>query len=538
MNQANEIEGLGDVFGGSTLAVYDTIASLTGQYREVRERIRQIAAYVEDGMAGAMSYFLNGNADRHGHAPDVKHLFREKGAVAALNSDFWQRVMHLTDVLDAMPQKRREEWQKSIQEQKCPDFDEQIVRDTFADLMASRAKFFAERVDGIFRSLSGEHVTNRPEGFSKRMIIAYVLSSYGTVESSRVGYINDLRCVIAKLMGRDQPKYNASDSLIRALRGKWGEWISVDGGALRVRLYMKGTAHLEVHPEMAWRLNTILASIYPRAIPPQYREKPKRMPKDIVLIQKPLPFAVLSVLACYEAAYTYEVDRLHGSHRTPIANAVHLSTIRHQVDRHLVDQAEAVLESIGGVKEGSNWQFDYQPQEVINQICASGCIPDDKSHQFYATRGELAHYVIEQADIGPADRCLEPQAGLGDLADLMPKDRTVCVEISALRCKVLEAKGYKVECADFLRLAAEHPTALYDRIVMNPPFDRGQWRAHLEAAASLLSPRGRLVSVLPSGARTQKNLLPGFVCTFLRTFDDAFAGTSVSVVVLVVERAK
>lgn len=63
-----------------------------------------------------------------------------------------------------------------------------------------------------------------------------------------------------------------------------------------VRAYLKGTAHLEVHPEMAWRLNMILANLYPMAIPPQFRQKPKRAPKDFVLMDNPLPFAVLSQL--------------------------------------------------------------------------------------------------------------------------------------------------------------------------------------------------------------------------------------------------
>jgi hypothetical protein len=32
-----------------------------------------------------------------------------------------------------------------------------------SDLLAQRGKFLAARVDGIFRALSREHVTNRPE---------------------------------------------------------------------------------------------------------------------------------------------------------------------------------------------------------------------------------------------------------------------------------------------------------------------------------------------------------------------------------------
>src|SRR3546814_8229511 len=97
---------------------------------------------------------------------------------------------------------RRQEWYEQIREKQAPEFEEQTVRSTLMDLLASRTKFFAERVDGIFQSLSREHVTNCPEGFGKRMILFYVITSYNTNSHDRIGYINDLRAVIAKQIGR------------------------------------------------------------------------------------------------------------------------------------------------------------------------------------------------------------------------------------------------------------------------------------------------------------------------------------------------
>jgi hypothetical protein len=102
-------------------------------------------------------------------------------------------------------------------------------------------------------------VTNRPEGFGKRMILARVYNEWGSTEYKTAGYIQDLRIVIARFMGRDEPRWNATDSALLGARRRPGEWFTLDGGALRVRGYLKGTAHLEVHPEMAWRLNCVLA---------------------------------------------------------------------------------------------------------------------------------------------------------------------------------------------------------------------------------------------------------------------------------------
>ena len=516
----------------------DAISSMVAQYDATRARIEQLASLVTGEMAAAMSYFLDGNADTNSRwsAPTVAKLFDPAGAIAALNSTYWSRALQLTDVLDLMPQKRRDEWNKSIREHQTPDFTEETVRNTLADLIGMRAKFFAERVDGMFRGLSGEHVTNQPQGFGKRMIVARVLNEWGSADHSRSGLINDLRAVIAKFMGRDEPWHGSTEPLINRLKGRWGEWVDVDGGALRIRLYKKGTAHMEVHPDMAWRLNQVLASLYPLAIPPEFRARPKRRVREFELIRKPLPFQVINALASMEEATTRvsEAERRgyqdNGFRRMPKTRA-----FRYNVSKDAMPGAEAVLEAIGGVKQpGGWWLFDYEPADVLSEIIVSGCIPDHRSHQFYPTPRRLAERLVELADIEPEHTVLEPSAGIGGLADLLPVENTRCVEISALHAKVLEAKGHHVTQADFLQFNGFG--SRYDRVVMNPPFSEGRWHAHVEHAASLLAPAGRLVAILPSGAKTRDNLLPGFDKEWHGPFDGEFAGTSVSVVMLVASR--
>ena len=84
--------------------------------------------------------------------------------------------------------------------------------------------------------------------------------------------------------------------------------------------------------------------------------------------------------------------------------------------------------------------------------------------------------------------------------------------------------------ADFIEWARE-TAELFDRVVMNPPYSEGRWRAHTEAAASLVRAGGRLVAVLPASARNSFELA-GFACVWSRVFDNEFAGTSVSVAIL------
>lgn len=530
----------------------DLVDSLVGEYNGTRKRIETLASAVRgEQCSGVLHYFVEGNVQdqRHSMPTTVEALFAVEGAVAQLNAAFWNRALRMTDVIDYMPQKRRDEWFEQIRNplgkkkhrsswdrnapdewelQPLPEFEEDSVRSTLGHLLASRAKFLAERVDGIFQALSRQHVTNQPQGFGKRMIIQNVFG-YQTH-----GHINDLRCVIAKFMGRDEPKHGATDPVIKAARRQNGQWQNVDGGSLRIRVYGGvGTAHLEVHPEMAWRLNAILASLHPLAIPAEFREKPKRAKKikDFELFDKPLPFAVVGVLAgMKEATRHFKVGHRDQTAAIPKTRAMGYGND----DKAARKQAEDVLRAIGGVlvpgikgESVEHWAFDYHPGEVLDQIVCSGCIPDHKSHQFYPTPESVAQVAIDLAEIQPGHSCLEPSAGHGGLADLMPKG-TICVEISDLHCTILKAKGHLAKQADFLTLPASGP---FDRIVMNPPFSEGRWQAHLSHAATMLKADGRLVAILPATAKG-KLLLEGFDHEYSQVFENEFSGTSVKVVIL------
>ncbi|MBZ9574638.1 class I SAM-dependent methyltransferase [Modicisalibacter sp. MOD 31.J] len=522
IDTANSIEcdaGVGEFFAPMSS---DLVDSLMGQYRRMRAKIDGLAATVlGNEHESAMQYFLDGNeadANRHGRFR-VDRLFETKGAIAALDADFWQRALALTDVLDFMPARRRNEWHEQIQNHDTPAFEEDWVRTTLESLLSQRAEFFAERVDGIFRVLSGEHVTNRPEGFSKRMIIAGVLDDFGTVEWRKGEYINDLRAVIARFMGRDQPRSQATRKALSAIRKDPGVWHDMDGGALRMRVYKRGTCHIEVHEDMAWRLNAVLASLYPAAIPPQFRTQPKtrKKRKPVILMDRPLPFAIIQVLA-------------EGSLR---GSSLHLTSY-YLEDKHVTQAVEQALMAIGGVKQNAmTFVFDYHPGAALNHIILTGCIPDQRSHQYYPTPEHIADEAVSLAEIGAGDRVLEPSAGQGHIAQRLPRERTTCVEVAELHCKVLTSQGFDPICADFIEWA--NTAAQFDRVVMNPPFSEGRAIQHVSAAADLVRPGGRLVAIVPASMR-EKPMLPDWTVRWSEVYSNEFAGTGIAVTILVADR--
>lgn len=538
-------DDISEIFEGTSTG---PVVALLDEYRVERAKAERIAALLQGPDRSVVRYFVEGS-EPSGHV-SLDRLFELQPAVAVMNARFWDRCMDATDIGQAMPEERAKKWRENIEKRRTPDFTPEIVLPTLEGLMAQRWRFFAEKVDGAFRGLSGDHVTNSPMGFRKRMIFANAVE-YG---SWSCGHVHDLRSCIAKLMRRDEPsgKHATRQTLEWAQRHRTGQWLDMDGGSWRVRVYKNGNAHLEVHPELAARLNDVLASIHPNAIPAEHRQRNRKPPKGFNLYGRPLPFVVLDLLSrgSFEryrmdghCTYAYRGGQMcgeqmpcgrHGvqfsSEPPPPAGTI-FSMASFGEDKGVLREAAEVLEALGASRSVQHWVFDYDAREVLQEVIASGVIPDQRAHQFYPTPRTLAERVVALAEIGEGHSVLEPSAGQGGLADLLPPDRTTLVEVAPLFCEVLRAKGFpSVVSADFLRWS---PGRRFDRVVMNPPFDRGRWRAHLDHAASLTAARGRIVAVLPAGA-PRSELLPGWRCSWSEAIP--FPGTSIEVVVLVADR--
>jgi len=236
---------------------------------------------------------------------------------------------------------------------------------------------------------------------------------------------------------------------------------------------------MEIHPDMAWRLNKVLASIYPAAIPANFRKKPKRI-KEHQLDTEILPFSVITELESYRAwsESCLSFDKACLSAKT-----------------------KEVLEYMGGESiHNTNWEFSYPVKKVLHEIIRSGQLPEKKTHQFFQTNENLAMTVVDKADIEDDHEVLEPSAGLGAIAKFLPKDRTTCVEISRVHCSALESKGFQTFNRDFISWNSNEK---FDRIVMNPPYSDGRAVEHLTKAHNLLKDDGKLVAILPASLKDE-----------------------------------
>ena len=113
-------------------------------------------------------------------------------------------------------------------------------------------------------------------------------------------------------------------------------------------------------------------------------------------------------------------------------------------------------------------------------------------NDFFPTDNDtLADQVIDEADIQPGMKVLEPNAGMGHLADkIKAKGADLDVgELANTMAELLSEKGHNVVSSDFLDY---NPGPIYDRIVMNPPFSHDADVHHVTHALTMLKPGGRL----------------------------------------------
>lgn len=137
----------------------------------------------------------------------------------------------------------------------------------------------------------------------------------------------------------------------------------------------------------------------------------------------------------------------------------------------------------------------------------SGTLADTSHLGFFATPPTLARRLVELADIAPGHQCLEPSAGSGniarELAAIAGWDHLDLCEVDGRRCaEHLDAlPARSIWQGDFLEMEYEG----YDRVVMNPPFARGQDIAHIRHAFDALKEGGVLVSVMMQSVLWRKD---------------------------------
>lgn len=111
------------------------------------------------------------------------------------------------------------------------------------------------------------------------------------------------------------------------------------------------------------------------------------------------------------------------------------------------------------------------------------------------TPPELAKELVALAGVRKDSRVLEPEAGIGNIADAAKEvtDHVDCIERMTDFCEILKLKKHNVIANDLL---TAETAPIYDAVVMNPPFS--EECEHIKRAFDFLRPGGSLVAVCSS----------------------------------------
>ena len=184
-------------------------------------------------------------------------------------------------------------------------------------------------------------------------------------------------------------------------------------------------------------------------------------------------------------------------------------TLPGELERKDYVRVNTVLEAAGGRwnRSARAHLFADEAGPIIETIMLTGEVVSRKQElQYFPTPPLVVAELIDRAALEPGMSVLEPSAGRGAIAAAVAEQYCCvdCIEIDGANVNALRDLGVAraILTADFLTVPVD---AVYDRVIMNPPFTRQQDIAHVIRALEWLRPDGLLVSVMGLGVTYRQN---------------------------------
>lgn len=182
-----------------------------------------------------------------------------------------------------------------------------------------------------------------------------------------------------------------------------------------------------------------------------------------------------------------------------------------QLEKSLYTRLDKTLKAAGGKwnTKAKAHLFDGDAAEAIENIIMTGEVTVPQDFGYFPSPAAVVTKLLDLAQLGVGMFALEPSAGRGAIAEaLILRGVDVdCIELLPENAKhLVDAKVYQsVVVDDFLSV---EPVQRYDRVVMNPPFDKKRSDIHhVLHALKFLKPRGLLVAVMPTGVMFREDAL-------------------------------
>jgi len=192
-----------------------------------------------------------------------------------IDRTIWGHLMEETGMMTLMNTDQRQAWHSSLYSDSMPEVTIDNVLASFKQLHLSRESMFEEGVVSLFEKLSWDYKTNNPRRFGKKIILGNLLQQRygGWVSASTAGCarLDDLMKAFCILDGKTIPDVRSGAGCA------FQEHVSrydmnnplFEMPYFTIRYFKKGSGHISfTRPELAERMNDIIARHYPGALPP------------------------------------------------------------------------------------------------------------------------------------------------------------------------------------------------------------------------------------------------------------------------------
>lgn len=178
-----------------------------------------------------------------------------------------------------------------------------------------------------------------------------------------------------------------------------------------------------------------------------------------------------------------------------------------QLDRKSYQDVNKVLDTLGGKwsRKDKAHIFNDDPRDQIEEVILLGRVEPKKNPLkelgFFPTPNDIADLVAQSADLKAGQYILEPSIGKGSLFNAVrriEKDNNfMAFEINKdFEIDLLKLNIEEIVFGDFLKSI---PKPIFDRVVMNPPFNKSRADIHhVLHAFKFLKDGGRLVAIMPA----------------------------------------
>jgi predicted RNA methylase len=187
-----------------------------------------------------------------------------------------------------------------------------------------------------------------------------------------------------------------------------------------------------------------------------------------------------------------------------------------QLDRKTYTEVDKVLKELGGkwnTKAKAHLFAGEDLETKIDEVLTYGKIVFAKDNGYFPTPAPLAKQLVAEAEIEGHMLVLEPSAGTGNLVReiipfIQPRGRIVAVELNPKFAAQLKKdfnepnQAVTVVEDDFMNYSTP---VTFDRVVMNPPFERQQDIDHILQAFSYLKSGGILTAIMSPAYRYRTN---------------------------------